>query len=66
MKSQIETTVAGKNVQIDLSGQGHNWRHIAAEEIPGAVIMEIEGEIIDGGREEGQIVASNGLHYRWS
>lgn len=29
------------------------------------VRMEIEGEIIDGGREEGEIVASNGLHYRW-
>jgi hypothetical protein len=27
--------------------------------------LEIGGEIIDGRRDSGQIVASNGLHYRW-
>lgn len=64
--TEIETTVAGHEVQIDRSGQGHCWRNIDADEIPANVLMEIEGEIIDGGITDGQIVASNGLHYRWS
>ena len=62
---EIETTVAGHQVQIDRSGQGHNWRNIDREDIPANVVLEIEGEIIDGKQDEGQIVATNGLHYRW-
>lgn len=59
------TRVAGHQIQIDRSGQGHCWRDIDADEIPANVVLELEGEIVDGKREEGQIVASNGLHYRW-
>jgi hypothetical protein len=66
MSKQIETTVAGCQVQIDRSGQGHNWRNIDADEIPASVREEIEGEIIDGKQPEGEIVASDGMHYRWA
>jgi hypothetical protein len=38
---------------------------VTADDLPGQVREEIEGEIIDGRREEGQMVGSNGLHYRW-
>lgn len=59
-------TVAGNRIQIDRSGQGHNWRNIDAGDIPAQVRKEIEGEIIDGGKEScADFVASNGLHYRW-
>ena len=58
--------IAGKTIQIDRSGQGHNWKSIDASEIPFAVHNEIVCEIIDGERETGEIVASNGLNYRWS
>ena len=59
------TTVAGKQIQIDRSGVGHNWRNIDATDIPGYVRLEIEGEIIEGGKDSDEIVASNGLRYRW-
>jgi len=62
-----EYDVCGHVIQIDRSGgQGHCWRIIPADEIPANVRMEIEGEIVDGGKDEGQIIASNGQHYRWS
>ena len=64
--NEVATTVAGKTIQIDRSGQGHNWKNIDADQIPSNVVLEIEGEIIDGKKETGEIVASNGLHYRWS
>lgn len=60
------TTICGAQIQIDRSGQGHAWRNIDASAIPANIVMEIEGEIIDGGNEScGDYVASNGLHYRW-
>jgi len=65
MSKKTETTVCGRQVQIDLSGQGHNWRDIDADEIPASVREEIEGEIIDGKQTDGEIVASNGINYRW-
>lgn len=58
--------VCGKQVQADKSGQGHAWRNVSADDLPASVREEIEGEIIDGKKNEGQIVASNGQHYRWS
>jgi hypothetical protein len=58
--------VCGVQVQWDASGQGHCWKNIDAEDIPGDIVLEIEGEIIDGGNEDcDDYVASNGLHYRW-
>jgi hypothetical protein len=60
------TTVCGVQVQHDNSSVGHNWRNIDANDIPANVVVEIEGEIIDGGKESCEdFVASNGLHYRW-
>jgi hypothetical protein len=61
----LDATVAGKQVQHDASGQGHAWRNIDCDDIPADVRMEIEGEIIDGKRDSGELIASNGLHYRW-
>jgi hypothetical protein len=62
-----ETTVCGCQVQYDHSGgQGHCWRNQSASDIPANIVLEIEGEIIDGGREScDDFVASNGCHYRW-
>lgn len=59
--------VCGCQVQQDMSGgQGHCWRDVPADQIPYIVRMEIEGEIIDGGKEECEdFVGSNGQHYRW-
>jgi hypothetical protein len=66
MASGIETTVCGNQVQIDRSGQGHAWQNIDAGDIPANIRMEIEGEMIDGGKDECDLyVATNGLHYRW-
>ena len=59
------TTVCNRVIYRDHSnGQGHCWRIDA--EIPASIREEIEGEIIDGGRESCRdFVASNGQHYRW-
>ena len=62
---EAKLNVAGKTVQIDPSAQGHAWRPVRADELPANIAQEIAGEIIDGRCEEGEIVASNGLHYRW-
>lgn len=61
-------TVCGMQVQQDASGgQGHAWHNVDREDLPAQVVMEIEGEIIDGKKEEcDDFVASNGQHYRWS
>ena len=61
-----DTLVCGCRVQVDLSGVGHCWVDVGADDLPGSIREEIEGEIIDGGREEGEITGSNGLRYRWS
>lgn len=63
---QNDTAVAGHQIQIDRSGQGHAWRDIDAADIPASAREEIEGEIIDGQRNSCAIfVAANGQHYRW-
>jgi hypothetical protein len=51
---------------VDRSGVGHCWVVVDDYALPPSVREEIEGEIIDGGREAGEIVAGNGLRYRWS
>lgn len=58
--------VCGKQVQLDRSGQGHAWRDVSADDLPADIRIEIDGEIIDGKKESGEIVASNGQHYRWT
>jgi len=56
----------GHNIQRDMSGQGHAWTNIDAEDIPANIREEIEGEIIDGGVDDTDLfVGSNGIHYRW-
>jgi hypothetical protein len=61
-----ESLVCGCQIQVDRSGQGHCWENIDADDIPASVRMEIEGEIIDGGKDACDgFIASNGLHYRW-
>lgn len=61
-----ETTICGTYIQHDSSGVGHNWQHIDASDIPASIREEIEGEIIDGGKDTCKnLVASNGLCYRW-
>ena len=61
-----QTTIVGHQVQFDTSGVGHNWRNIDRENIPANVIEEIEGEIIEDGKDScPDFVASNGIHYRW-
>lgn len=66
MTTEIETTVCSKQIQHDNSGVGHNWRNISREDIPANIVEEIEGEIIDGGKETCEdFASSNGLHYRW-
>lgn len=58
--------VAGCQIQIDRSGQGNGWKPVYSDEIPWNIREEIEGEIIDGGKDSCEdFVASNGQHYRW-
>jgi hypothetical protein len=60
------TLVCGSQIQVDRSGVGHCWVNVSAGDIPANIVLEIECEIIDGGREEcDDFVASNGVHYRW-
>lgn len=47
--SQATSLVNGIQIQIDRSGLGHNWRDIDAEDIPANIVLEIEGEMINGG-----------------
>jgi hypothetical protein len=62
-----ETTVCGHQVQVDRSGDhGHAWTDISRENIPAQVLLELEGEMIDGKVVEcDKFRASNGLCYRW-
>lgn len=63
-----DTLVCGCQVQMDRSGVGHCWVDVAAGslDLPASIQEEIEGEIIDGGREScDDFVGSNGVHYRW-
>lgn len=62
MDTKIE--VCGRRIQWDDSGVGHCWR--TATDLPAQIVLEIEGEIIDGGQDScADYLASNGLHYRW-
>lgn len=66
IESDAETLVCGNQVQVDHSGVGHAWFDIDAEDIPANIREEMEGEMIDGGKDECEdFVGSNGLHYRW-
>lgn len=67
MNAEVKT-ICGCRVQQDASGgQGHSWYQIDREDMPATVVLEIEGEIIDGVREScDDFLASNGQHYRWS
>lgn len=66
MNANNKSLINGNQIQIDRSGQGHNWRDIDAQDIPASVREEIEGEMVDGGKNEiGCFIASNGQHYRW-
>ena len=61
-----ETLVCGCQIQVDPSGVGHAWQAIARDDIHDVAVLEIEGEIIDGGVDACECyVASNGIHYRW-
>lgn len=52
--------------QYDNSGVGHNWKNIDLNSLPANIIIEIEGEIINEGKDNcDDFVGSNGLHYRW-
>lgn len=60
------TLVCGSQVQVDKSGVGHCWVDVSADDLPADIRVEIECEIIDGGKDDcDDYVASNGLHYRW-
>lgn len=67
MASDTESNVVcGCRVQVDKSGVGHCWVDVTEYTLPANIREEIEGEIIDGGREEcDDFVAGNGCHYRW-
>lgn len=66
MMETNELLVCGKQVQYDNSGVGHNFRDIAADDIPANIVEEIEGEMIDGKVDTcDDFTGSDGLHYRW-
>lgn len=66
IEARYAALVCGSQIQVDRSGCGNAWRDIDAQDIPHAVKNEIEGEIIDGGKEAvDEFLASNGVRYRW-
>ena len=66
MNETPDTTVCGNQVQLDRSGVSHCWVKVERQEIPANIVLELEGEMIDGGQDECEdYVASNGMHYRW-
>lgn len=65
-KSDEALYVCGNQVQVDRSGVGHCWVNVAAEDLPASIREEIEGEMIDGGKDTCEkFRGSNGLYYRW-
>jgi hypothetical protein len=65
MTTTNDSLVCGNQVQVDRSGVGHAWTNIDREDIPANIVEELEGEMIDGGKDSGEMTASNGLRYRW-
>lgn len=58
--------ICGNCVQVDHSGVGHNWVNVTSDSLPAHIRLEIEGEMIDGGKGSCEdYTASNGVHYRW-
>ncbi len=58
--------VAGKNIQIDLSGIGTYWVDATEDNLPTSIQAEIALLIVSCGIvEDDCYVASNGLRYRW-
>lgn len=63
---ETDTLVCDHQIQHDRSGVGHCWRNIDRDDLPSSIVEEIEGEIIDGGKDEcDDFRASDGQHYRW-
>lgn len=66
MVNTNETLVCGNQVQEDRSGVGHCWVNVSAVDIPANIVEELEGEMIDGGKDDsGEMTGSNGIKYRW-
>lgn len=68
MENQMSTNeiISKYGIQIDNSGQGHNWKDANEDNCPASIAEEIAAEIIDGGKDSvDDYVASNGCHYRW-
>lgn len=67
MRKMLDIAANGDyQIQYDASGQGHCWRNISPDELPVIILQEIEEDIIESLIDDGEIVGSNGLHYRWS
>ncbi len=61
-----ESLVCGSQVQVDRSGVGHCWVAVTDDTLPANIREELEGEMIDGGKDSCESYrASNGLRYRW-
>ena len=61
--------VAGKIIQRDLSGVGHNWQTMSGTMSP-SVAEELAGEILDDSTGRTRVIASGtarigGVWYRW-
>jgi len=60
------TTICGKAIQHDASGQGHDWRWVVDGSIPADTLEDIAACILDGGVGSCVCwVADGGQHYRW-
>lgn len=57
--------IDGHAIQIDPSGQGHAWQPADELDCPANIRAELAAEIIDGRRNSGKHIASNGALYRW-
>ncbi len=66
MDTTETTLVCDTTVYVDRSGVGHCWVPVTADTLPASIRVEIECEMIDGGREScDSYRASNGCCYRW-
>jgi hypothetical protein len=66
MTTVTKCEVNETQIQIDRSGQGHNWRDATTDDTPENIREEIAAEILDGKiKHAKRYVASNGMHYRW-